>query len=328
LDEKVAEFVKDHQGTTALKVHGRIRKLVQFDPNAPQPQTFDFTGELNHFQVGVLKSVYVNFDTFSFTSRSGEKPDVTVKLYETTPVEFRGDLRFVEELRKAIPPDLFGDGTSLDITPGGVRAGFAFALPPIAVGVFALKDVSLGAAVTLPFVDGKPVFDFNVSTREHPFLLSVSIFGGGGFFRLQLDTAGMKELEAAFEFGVTASVDLGVAGGSVHMMAGIYFSLKRQEPPSTVLAARLGGYLRMGGSMKVLAIVTVTVEFNLTFVYDSATDKAYGRATLTIEVDVAFFSVSVELTVERAFGGQSGDPKFKETFTSAPVWCKYAKAFA
>jgi hypothetical protein len=95
-----------------------------------------------------------------------------------------------------------------------------------------------------------------------------------------------------------------------------------------VLAARLGGYLRMGGSMKVLAIVTVTVEFNLTFVYDSATDKAYGRATLTIEVDVAFFNVSVELTVERAFGGQSGDPKFKETFTSAPVWCKYAKAFA
>ena len=71
-------------------------------------------------------------------------------------------------------------------TPPGVQwrrvldietAGFAFALPPIAVGVFALKDVSLGAAMTLPFLDGKPVFDFNVSERAKPFLLSVSIFG-------------------------------------------------------------------------------------------------------------------------------------------------------
>ena len=43
----------------------------------------------------------------------------------------------------------------------------------------------------------------------------------------------MKELEAAFEFGVTASLDLGVASGSVHMMAGIYFALVRQDRATT-----------------------------------------------------------------------------------------------
>ena len=82
--------------------------------------------------------------------RSGAKTDVTVKLDPATPLEFAGDLKFVEELRKIIPPDLFGDGPSLDLSPTGIRAGFSFALPPVAVGVFALKDVSLGAALTLP----------------------------------------------------------------------------------------------------------------------------------------------------------------------------------
>jgi type VI protein secretion system component Hcp len=325
-DLTVAEFVKDHGGQTELKVHGVITKPVVLS-GTPDPPTFEFTGTLNAFRIGVLKSVLVNFVLFSFTAKSEQKPDVTVQLDPAVPVEFAGDLQFVEELRKAIPPDLFGDGPSLDIAPTGIRAGFAIGLPPVAVGVFALKDVSLGAAVTLPFADGKPAFDFNVSTREHPFLLSVSIFGGGGFFHLQLDTAGMKELEAALEFGVTASLDIGVASGSVHMMAGIYFALERQDP-SNDLAARLSGYLRVGGQMSVLALITVSVEFNLSFTYDSATEKAYGRATLTVQVEVVFFSASVELTVEKAFGGQGGDPKFIEMFTSAPVWKEYATAFA
>jgi hypothetical protein len=195
------------------------------------------------------------------------------------------------------------------------------------VGVFALKDISLGAALTLPFLDGKPTLDFNVSDRPHPFLLSVGIFGGGGFFRLQVDTAGIKMVEAAFEFGATASLDLGVASGGVHIMAGIYFKLERKEP-GTDLAPTLTGYLRMGGYLSVLGLIKVSIEFNLSFTYDGAKDKAYGRATLTVKVEIAFFSTSVELTVERAFGGKGGDPKFRELFPAPQVWNDYAQAFA
>ncbi|PWT79510.1 MAG: hypothetical protein C5B44_06780 [Acidobacteria bacterium] len=194
------------------------------------------------------------------------------------------------------------------------------------MGVFALKDVSLGANLTLPFLDGKPVFDFNVSERPHPFLLTVALFGGGGFFHLQVDTAGIKQLEAALEFGAAAALDIGVASGEVHIMAGIYFSLQRKEG-TTDLAATLSGYLRMGGSLSVLGLVKISVEFNLSFTYDGARDKAYGRATLTVQVEVLFFSKSVELTVERAFGG-SGDPTFAQLFDTAPVWNEYALAFA
>ncbi len=243
-------------------------------------------------------------------ARSGAKPDVKVLLDPATPLEFDGDLEFVEELRKIIPPDLFGDGPSLDLSPTGIRAGFSFALPPVAVGVFALKDVSLGAALTLPFLDGKPTFDFNVSERPHPFLLSVGIFGGGGFFHLQLDTAGLKLVEAAFEFGATASIDLGVASGGVHIMAGIYFKLERKEPRHDLAPTLIG--LPAHGRLPERA----RPHQGLARVQRSAspttarTDKAYGRATLTVKVEIVFFSTSVEITVEKAFGGSSGDPSF------------------
>ena len=125
----------------------------------------------------------------------------------------------------------------------------------------------------------------------------------------------MKELEAALEFGATASLDIGVASGSVHMMAGIYFSLQRKDPGND-LAATLTGYLRVGGSLSVLGarhdLGRVQPDLHL-----REEGKAYGRATLTVQVEVAFFSKSVELTVERDFGGQGGDPTFRELFTTA-----------
>ncbi len=322
----VARFTK--KNNTHLVVNGTIRKPINPPAGSTGDVTSEFTGTLNDFQVGVLDSVVINFVQFSFTKKSKQKPDVTVQLDPETPVEFNGDLKFIEEIRQAIPPGLFGDGPSLDLIdkPLGIRAGFAFALPPLTVGVFSLKDVKLDAALTLPFIDGKPVFDFNISERPHPFLLAVAIFGGGGFFHLQLDTAGMKELEVALEFGATAALDIGVASGEVHVMAGIYFSLQRKEN-TTQLAAVLSGYLRMGGSLQVLGLVKVSVEFNLSFTYDTEHDKAYGRATLTVHVEVLFFSASVELTVERAFGG-SGDPHFIDFFPNPKPWHEYALAFA
>ena len=326
VDLVIAKFSKHND--TQLDVTGTIRKPINPAALGANDVTSVFTGTLNHFQVSVLKSVFINFVKFSFTKKTKEKVEVVVKLDPNTPVEFGGDLKFVEEIRQAIPSGLFGDGASLDLVnnPLGIRAAFGFALPPLTVGVFTLKDVKLGAALTLPFLEGKPTFDFNISERPHPFLLAVAIFGGGGFFHLQLDTAGMKELEVALEFGATAALDIGVASGEVHIMAGIYFSLQRKEG-STDLAAVLSGYLRMGGSLNVLGLIKVSVEFNLTFTYDGVRDKAYGRATLTVHVEVLFFSASVELTVERAFGG-SGDPHFIDFFPSAEPWSEYALAFA
>jgi hypothetical protein len=106
-----------------------------------------------------------------------------------------------------------------------------------------------------------------------------------------------------------ASIDIGVASGGVHILAGIYFKLEKKESGGD-LAATLSGYLRMGGELSVLGLVSISVEFVLSFTYHHP--KATGRATLTVKVEIAFFSTSVELSVERSFGSGPGDPTFAD----------------
>lgn len=324
---------RDVQGTKTnakFEAHGRIEKVVELPPpQNPDPGFAIMEGSLTDFRVELLHIVEVLFAKFAFKSETGKKLDVTVKLDPDKPVRFLEDLQFVEELRKAIPPDLFGDGPSLDINFERVRAGFSIALPPVAVGVFALREVVLSAFIELPFIEGIPLFDFSFSSREHPFNLTVTIFGGGGFFHLQLDTKGIKMLEAALEFGASTSIDLGVASGSVYIMAGIYFSVQRQViKGNEVDAATLAGYLRMGGELSVIGLISVSLEFYLIFAYEVQKNAASGRATLTVKVEVLFFSTSVEITVEKRFGGSGGDPLFLEAFDTPEVWGTYAGAFA
>jgi hypothetical protein len=327
----IVTFHPDKNGTKAkLEVHGRVEKIVELPPPAnPDPGTAKMEGTLTDFRIELLHVVEVLFSKFAFASQTGQKMDVTVDLDPDTPVRFIDDLQFVETLRKSIPPGLFGDGPSLDINLTRIKAGFSITLPPVSVGVFSLKDITLAAFLELPFIEGKPLFDFSFSSREHPFNLTVAFLGGGGFFHLQIDTLGIKMLEAALEFGASASIDLGVASGGVHIMAGIYFSMQRRTiDGNDVDAATLEGYLRMGGELSVLGLISVSLEFYLCFAYESAKNAAYGRATLTVKVEVLFFSTSVEITVEKRFGGSGGDPFFLDTFDTPLVWDAYSGAFA
>jgi hypothetical protein len=327
----IVEFHNSRNGSaSSLVVSGRVEKIVEIPPPPdPDPGHAEINGSLKDFRIELLNMVEVVFKEFAFKSETDEKLDVTVVLDEGEPVRFKRDLQFLEELRKTIPPDLFGEGPSLDINATRVKAGFSIALPPASVGVFSLRDVTLGAFLELPFLDGKPVFDFSFSSRERPFNLTVSFLGGGGFFHLQLDTEGLKMLEAALEFGASASIDLGVASGSVYMMAGIYFSVQRRTIDNQeVDAATLAGYFRMGGEVSVLGFISISIEFYLCFAYEFEKNAAYGQAILTIEVDVLFISVSVDITIEKRFGGTGGDPLFLETFNTPAVWDEYAGAFA
>jgi hypothetical protein len=310
---------------TVLAIDGEIRKPVAVPPNPPGPGSFAFNGRLTHFRLDILNAIALHFVAFTFSAGSNKKLDVKVDLDPDKPFEFEGDLAFVQDLSNIIPPGTFGDGPSIDLTPApGVHVGYGVTLPPAAVGVFSLENIKLSAGLDLPLLTGKPLVDFSFAERAHPFLLTVSLLGGGGFLHVQLDAEGMKMLEAAFEFGANASINLGVASGGVHIMAGIYFSMQIESGSTK---ATLQGYLRMGGELSVLGIISMSLEFVLSFTYDSER-KASGRATLTVAVKVLFFSTSVAISVEKRFGGSGSDPTFAQLISSAGVWASYANAYA
>jgi len=75
-----------------------------------------------------------------------------------------------------------------------------------------------------------------------------------------------------------------------------------------VPSATLTGYVKCGGHLNVLGLITISCEFYLGLTYEKVGDssRCYGQAKLTVEIEILFLSFSVTLTVEREFAGSSG----------------------
>jgi len=131
--------------------------------------------------------------------------------------------------------DGFSDPPALDITPSGALASFSLSLPSLTLGIFSLENISFGAGFLIPFDQRSMLVSFNFCQRHEPFLLTVSALGGGGFFLIEVDAAGVQRLEAALEFGASLSMNFGVASGGVHVMAGIYFAYETELDAASAL---------------------------------------------------------------------------------------------
>lgn len=313
-------FVPNAGGATVLEMHG-----VVSSPIAPASgTTFTATASIIHFKVNLFGFVTVWFDQLRFSSKSGSKPDVAVDLHQgEDAIEFGGPLEFVNELRKIIPSNGFSDPPSLSVTPSGISASYSINIPSLAVGIFALEHVSLGAGFVLPF-DAKPAeVRFNFAERQRPFSLTVSLLGGGGFFAIGVGTEGVREIEAALEFGAALSINLGVASGSVEIKAGVYFHWMSQS-------VELAGYVRLHGELSVLGLISASLTFNLQLAYlkENGHSVVWGEAILEVEIDILFFSFSVSVQCRREFGGSDSDPKFIELIPDQATWSNYCEAFA
>jgi hypothetical protein len=238
-------------------------------------------------------------------------------------IAFGGPLEFVNELRKIIPSNGFSDPPSLSVTPSGLSASYSINLPSVAVGIFALEHVSLGAGFALPFDASPAEVRFNFAERQRPFSLTVSLLGGGGFFAIGVGTEGVREIEAALEFGAALSINLGVASGSVEIKAGVYFHWLKTS-------VELAGYVRLHGELSVLGLISASLTFNLQLAYlkESHHSVVWGEATLEVEIDVLFLSFSVSVKCRREFGGSDADPKFIELIPDQSTWTNYCDAFA
>ena len=208
--------------------------------------------------------------------------------------------------------DSQANGPSLEITPSGITAGFALTVPNLGFGLFSLTDIRIAASVTLPFSAGPVAVDFAFSRRDNPFLLAVYGVTGGGFLHLRVavnaaaSTGGEAPtgltVEGALEFGGSLSLDLVVASGRAYLMAGIYFLY---DTSGDSKGFTIEGYVRCGGGLSILGLVSVSVEFYLGLAYESGDNSVYGECSLKLEIHILFFSTSVEVGFSRRFGGSS-----------------------
>lgn len=310
------EFAKPDD---ALEIFAEIRASAKGNATA------DVTAELRNFQLNLLPGaelMAVKFDRIGFRASSGRKAEVDVVFDE---LEFLGVLGFIETLKQMIPFDGFSDPPFLDINTSGVTAGFDLALPNVAIGVFALENISLGADCNIPFLGDAVTVGFHFCAKESPFRLTVMCIGGGGWVQLRLSPKGMVLLEVGLEFGAELSIDLGVASGSVSIMGGMYLKLEAS-------GGSLTGYFRIRGEVNVLGLISASITLEMSLTYDFDSGKMIGQASITVEVEVLFFSASVQISVQKQFAGSKGDPTMLDVMPlvgdESPTWSQYCEAFA
>ncbi|MEU2267484.1 hypothetical protein ABZ568_13920 [Streptomyces olindensis] len=262
----------------------------------------------------------VQFAAMTFTQKSGGPPSIAL---EDVEVEFLGALQLLQELGEAV--DLADLAPQVDVNPDELVASYSLPLPSVTAGAFLMTDLEVSTEITVPF-DGEPVsVTFGFASRDNPFTLTVLMFGGGGYLEVELDHRGLQRPEAALEFGAMLAVDFVVARGEVHAFGGIRFELADGE-------VSLTGYLRIGGCVEVLGLVSVSVELCLSLAYQSATKALVGRATLVVEVDLTLCSASVELDSGTwVLAGGGADRRLlavRETDEGLARWRAYQAAFA
>ena len=332
-------------GPMALTIRGRITKA----PSAPT--TFELDGTLVNFGLAFISSmasaplagdattdplVTVDFRQVAFKSGTGKKLDFATDIAD---VRFGSGLDFVKNLLDLLPKGDLGNKVQVDPRPDGVAIRFGAAVPSFAVGVLSIENIAVSTSISLPFVDGLPAaVRFALSERNQPFLVSVSIFGGTGFFALEVRTDGSMLMEAAIEFGGVVSIDLlGIVRGGVYLFAGVYIALGSGNE------VIVSGYLRFGGYVDVAGIISVSIEIYIGLTYDSNTKLLLGQGSVTVSVKVLFFSLTKSFTVTRKiaeFGDAPTDaiiafaafdapapPHFTDTMTRIQ-WDQYCKAFA
>ena len=298
---------------------------------------FDVNAHINQFAITIANTIQLNFEKIAFKTGISSKADIDIK-FQGVPIRLVGSLSFVNSLQRVIKSDQFSSGPFINITGSGIEAGYNFPVPNIAVGIFSLSNMMLGTRLILPLNNDPLKLGFNFCTRENPFNLLVSCFGGGGFFAIETTMNGLSRLDVALEFGAGISLNVGVASGSVSVMGGIYYGMVISDSGGE--SYTLTAYLRMTGRLSILGLIKVTLEFYLELSYESGAEKGevdgimlyrgsrlVGSATLTVKVEVLFFSKKVSVTVSRTLSGNDADPTFAQSYNQGH-WLEYCNAFA
>jgi hypothetical protein len=270
--------------------------------------TFNSVGELGPFNIiligTLIKAVKIRFDGARFES-NGASTHCDVRYRDFQILEA---LKFVEALAKWFQPKE-GSGFYLVPLSGalGIEAGYGLSIGTISLANVSFFNISLNAAVRLPFESGKEAtFVASLSRRDSPFTISAAPYGGSGFFGIEADAKGIVGFEASFEYGGAGAFSYGPLSGQGRLMIGIYVRQKKERDRTVtdIYATFFAGgsasiwIFSFGASLYVCASMHGT-----TMVGDATFTFSFSMGLVDFDFRV---SVHKELTWGGGGGGTSG----------------------
>ena len=270
---------------------------------------FSMEGKLEKFAVRIGTTgagARVNFNHVRYTAMSDGKTEFDIDLGN---VEFLGILAFVQKLAAMLKEFIKKElGVEIDLQPDGLNVW----MPPInldkvSFGAVTLKNLNIRSWVRLPFRPNPVELGFSFARADAPCELSVGIYGGTAYLLVLLDSdsGGVRRFEAAFEFGILREVSFGPAHGRVYLLGGVFFSVTQQPGGRHVV---LRAYVRAGGSVDVLGLITAYIDLYIGLRYESSGAQSFlvGEASLTIGFKIGFISHSATLRRTERLAGSSG----------------------
>lgn len=269
--------------------------------------TYHVLGEVRDFQIRLFDSpafIQIVMKSASFEVLPGQKPSFGVELADVFfPDE--SPLKMVAEIVQAFLSD---SPFFIDLQPTSVEVGLDLRLPTITLGALQIKDLGVFLSVRIPFLGEAVLLTFGIGSRDRPVSVTYMALGGGFWVTLLLTADDVIGFELGIEVRASLEGSIGPFKAYAEIAVGIIIAIDESNGGECTLT----GYFRAKAGVSLVVVsVKITIEMSLTYI--PAQEKAIGKVSVLVEVEVVFFSFSQSFEYERKFGGGS-DPVFGDVY--------------
>lgn len=305
LGTPVREFSLPGVGKVFLPAKGTrldVKMRASIDLLNPRKPDARIDGHMGPFGIqlfGNFDVVLLNFRGLDFRAGGGRPSGFDVRFGDFVIGQ---KAKFLKQLEAYISPK----GGLPPVRPmkdkPGIEATYGINLGSFGVGTLSFSNVSLNAGARLPFgATDEAEFIVSIGRSDAPFLISSTIFGGGGYLALLANGKGFIGLETSFDYGGVFTFGFGPLSGTGQITLGLYFRAARGEP------ARLGmNFMARGAANIACFSFSASLFVRLTYVGG----QMNGRATYTFSFSIGIDDIdfTFEVFVSQGASAGSGSP--------------------
>lgn len=325
LGSPVREFSLPGVGKVFLPAQGTrldVRMRASIDLLSPQKPDARIDGHMGPFGIqlfGDFDVVLLNFRGLDFRAGGGRPSGFDVRFGDFVI----GDkAKFLKQLEAYISPK----GGLPPVRPmkdkPGIEATYGINLGSFGVGTLSFSNVSLNAGARLPFgATDEAEFIVSIGRSDSPFLISSTIFGGGGYLALLANGKGFIGLETSFDYGGVFTFGFGPLSGTGQITLGLYFRAARGEP------ARLGMNFMVRAAANIACFsFSVSLFVRLTYVGGQMNGTATFTFSFSIGIDDIDFVVEAFVSQGASAGGGSPTNNAFLDLPGMPALTQFANA--
>lgn len=321
LSTPVRKFGLPGVGDVFLPVNGtRLDIKTRASINLLQPSTPDarVDGHMGPFGIrlfGNLDVVLLNFRGLDFRAGSGRSSGFDVRFGDFVI----GDkAKFLKQLEPYVSPKAGLPPVRPMKDKPGIEATYGINLGSFGVGTLSFSNVTLNAGARLPFgPKDEAEFIVSIGRSDAPFLISSTIFGGGGYLALLANGKGFIGLETSFDYGGVFTFGFGPLSGTGQITLGLYFRAARGEP------SRLGmNFMARGAANIACFSFSASLFVRLTYVGG----KMDGQATYTFSFSIGIddLDFTFDVYVNQGSGAGQGAPTAMLDLPGMPATTQFA----